>query len=163
MKKAAKGKLIVMLTIAGALTSGESPAAGWEAQRSPLQTRWTKDVSPKNAHLEYPRPQFVRKEWMNLNGLWDFTITGKDVLQPESFTTQILVPFPVESALSGVMQRVTETNRLWYRRLFELPRSWEGRRVLLHFGAVDFEATVWLNGKKLGGHRGGYDGFSFDI
>jgi beta-galactosidase/beta-glucuronidase len=85
------------------------------------------------------------------------------VQQPESFTTQILVPYPVESALSGVMAHVTETNRLWYRRIFEVPPSWQGRRVLLHFGAVDFEATAWVNGKKVGEHQGGYDSFTFDI
>jgi beta-galactosidase/beta-glucuronidase len=138
-----------------------SPA--WEAQQGPLKTRWAKDVSPMNAHPEYPRPQFVRKDWMNLNGLWDFAITPKDTKQPESFTTQILVPYPVESALSGIMKPVTENDRLWYRRMFTLPRSWTGRRVLLHFGAVDFEAIAWVNGKKVGDHRGGYDGFTFDV
>jgi beta-galactosidase/beta-glucuronidase len=136
--------------------------AAWQPATGPLQTRWAKEVSPKNALPEYPRPQMVRKEWLNLNGLWDLAITGKDD-KPASFQSQILVPFPVESALSGVMKRVTENDRIWYRRTFELPRKWRGQRVLLHFGAVDFEATVWVNGKSVGRHRGGYDGFSFDI
>ena len=136
--------------------------AQWQPAAGPLKTRWAKDVSPTKAHPEYPRPQMVRKDWLNLNGLWDFAITGKDD-KPSAFTTQILVPFPVESALSGVMTPVSETNRLWYRRYFDTPRAWIGRRVLLHFGAVDFRTKVWLNGKQIGEHRGGYDGFTFDI
>jgi beta-galactosidase/beta-glucuronidase len=104
----------------------------------------------------------VRQDWLNLNGLWDLAITSKDATRA-TFQNQILVPFPVESALSGVMRRVSENERIWYRRTFEVPYKWHGRRVLLHFGAVDFEATVWVNGKEVGQHRGGYDAFSFDI
>ena len=104
----------------------------------------------------------VREDWLNLNGLWDLAITSKDATRA-TFGTQILVPFPVESALSGVMRPVSENERIWYRRSFEVPRKWRGRRLLLHFGAVDFEATVWVNGKEIGQHRGGYDAFSFDI
>jgi hypothetical protein len=143
--------------------SAAASAADWQPAKGPLMTRWAKDVSPKNAHPEYPRPQMVREKWQNLNGLWSYAITAKDAPQPASWDGQILVPFPVESALSGVMKRVYETNRLWYRRTFTIPRSWRGQRVLLNFGAVDWEATVWVNGKELGEHRGGYDGFSFDI
>src|SRR5262245_29526569 len=99
-------------------------ANAWQPASGPLQTRWAKDVSPENAHPEYPRPQMVRKDWLNLNGLWDFSITGKDAAKPESFETQILVPFPVESALSGVKKPVSENDRLWYRRKFDIPRSW---------------------------------------
>jgi beta-galactosidase/beta-glucuronidase len=137
--------------------------APWQQAQGPLKTRWAQDVSPENAHPEYPRPQMVRHEWLNLNGLWDLAITPKDATTPNEFQSQILVPFPVESALSGVMKAVTENDRIWYRRTFDLPRKWLGRRVLLHFGAVDFEAQVFVNGKKMGFHRGGYDGFSFDI
>jgi beta-galactosidase/beta-glucuronidase len=135
---------------------------GWHPAQGPLKTRWTKDVSPENAHPEYPRPQMVRKEWLNLNGLWDLAITPKEATRA-TFNAQILVPFPVESALSGVMRSVSENDRIWYRRAFEVPYKWHGRRVLLHFGAVDFEATVWVNGKQMGQHRGGYDAFSLDI
>ncbi len=124
-----------------------NPAAG------PLATRWTKDVSPKNALPEYPRPQMVRKDWLNLNGLWDIKLAG-------GTETRILVPYPIESALSGVMKHA---DRMTYRRGFEIPEEWSGRRVLLHFGAVDWEAKVSVNGKDLGRHRGGYDDFSFDI
>jgi hypothetical protein len=138
-------------------------AAEWQPAKAPLITKWAKDVSPNNAHPEYPRPQMVRKEWQNLNGLWDYAVTAKDAAQPTKWDGNILVPFPIESALSGVMKRVYETNRIWYHRTFEVPKSWKGRRVLLHFGAVDWETTVWVNGKELGSHRGGYDAFSFDI
>jgi beta-galactosidase/beta-glucuronidase len=134
----------------------------WQPATGPLRTRWAKEVSPQNAHPEYPRPQLVRNEWLNLNGVWGFDITASDE-QPTTFSTEILVPFPVESALSGVMKAVSEKERLWYRRTFDIPRGWLGRRILLNFGAVDFEAKVFVNGKNVGMHRGGYDGFSFDI
>jgi len=138
-------------------------ARAWQPAPGPLMTRWAKDVSPKNAHPEYPRPQMVRQQWQNLSGLWDYAITEKDAPQPTAWDGQILVPFPVESALSGVMKRVSEQERLWYRRTFKVPGSWKGKRVLLHFGAVDWEASVWVNGREIGTHRGGYDAFSFDI
>jgi Glycosyl hydrolases family 2, sugar binding domain/Glycosyl hydrolases family 2/Glycosyl hydrolases family 2, TIM barrel domain len=137
--------------------------AGWTPAKGPLLTRWAKDVTPDNAHREYPRPQMVRTSWQNLNGLWEYAIQPKDQAQPEKFDGQILVPFPVESALSGVMKAVGPDNRLWYRRTFEVPAKWSGRRILLHFGAVDWDATVWVNGKQVGSHKGGYDPFTFDI
>ena len=105
----------------------------------------------------------VRNDWLNLNGLWDLAIVNRDVAKPDSFPDQILVPFPIESALSGVMKIPAEDQRIWYRRNFSIPKKWIGERILLHFGAVDFEAAVWVNGKKVGEHRGGYDGFTFDI
>jgi hypothetical protein len=105
----------------------------------------------------------VRKDWHNLNGLWEYAVRPKDQSRPQGFDGQILVPFPIESALSGVMKAVGEENRLWYRRTFDVPRNWLGRRKLLHFGAVDWDATVWVNGKEVGSHRGGYDPFSLDI
>src|SRR5262249_41534201 len=141
-------------------TCSQEIVLAWQPAIGPLKTRWAKDVSPDNTHPEYPRPQMVRKEWLNLNGLWDLAVTPKDA-KPDSYQTQILVPFPVESALSGVMKSVNENDQLWYRRSFEIPTSWHGRRVLLNFGAVDFEAKVWVNGSNVGQHRGGYDGFTF--
>src|SRR5207244_2106534 len=107
--------------------------------------------------------QLTRADWLNLNGLWDYAIIAKEAAKPDTFQGKILVPFPVESALSGVMKTVTEKDRIWYRRSFELPAKWNGRRIKLNFGAVDFEATVFINGKQVGEHRGGYDPFSFDI
>jgi CubicO group peptidase (beta-lactamase class C family) len=120
-------------------------------------------VSPKNALPEYPRPQLARRDWMNLNGPWDYAIRPRAEEKPASFDGKILVPYPVESQLSGVRKNVGPANRLWYRRAFEIPRGWRGRRTLLHFGAVDWEAVVTVNGKEVATHRGGYDGFSADI
>src|SRR3954469_23386441 len=138
-------------------------SAAWEPAKGRLMTRWAKDVSPKNALKEYPRPTLEREEWENLNGLWDYSIASRDANRPEQFEGQILVPYPIESALSGVMKPVGEKNRLWYKRTFSVPKKWAGKNVILHFGAVDWEATVLVNGKEVGQHRGGYDGFSFDI
>jgi hypothetical protein len=154
--------LVVALT---ALTWGVRAAAPapWHLATAPLMTRWTAEVSPTNALPEYPRPQLVRPDWLNLNGLWDYAITPAALEQISAFEGQILVPFPVESALSGVMRRLDEKSALWYRRQFTLPTGWAGRRVRLHFGAVDWQARVLVNGKEVGQHRGGYDGFSFDI
>src|SRR3954471_8220547 len=116
----------------------------WQPAAGPLKTRWSKDVSPANALPEYPRPQLVRKDWLNLNGLWELAITNRDAAKPDSFPEQILVPFPVESALSGVMRIPDENQQIWYRRSFSIPKKWFGERILLHFGAVDFETTVWV-------------------
>jgi beta-galactosidase/beta-glucuronidase len=128
-------------------------AAEWKPADGPLKTRWAKDVSPEKVLPEYPRPQLVRKDWLNLNGLWDIKLG-------DGTETKILVPFAIESALSGVMKHV---DRVTYRRSFEIPKGWSGQQVLLHFGAVDWETKVSLNGKELGVHRGGYDAFSFNI
>jgi hypothetical protein len=135
----------------------------WKPADGPLMTRWAKEVSPANVHQEYPRPQLVRPDWINLNGLWQCAVRPRAEGRPERFDREILVPFAIESALSGVMEKVGEGNRLWYRRDFEVPAAARGKRLLLHFGAVDWEATVWVNGTALGAHRGGYDPFSFDI
>jgi beta-galactosidase/beta-glucuronidase len=134
----------------------------WKPAKGPLMTRWAKDVSPENAHPEYPRPQMVRKEWQNLNGLWQFQGAAENEEAPigKDLKEQILVPYPVESALSGLMRH---EDRMWYRRTFEVPKDWSGRHVLLHLDAVDWEATVYVNGNKLGTHRGGYDAFGYDI
>ncbi|HYW80593.1 MAG TPA: glycoside hydrolase family 2 TIM barrel-domain containing protein [Thermoguttaceae bacterium] len=139
-----------------------SKADDWKPAKAALMTRWAKDVSPENAHPEYPRPQMVRDEWLNLNGVWQLETTATDGPPPvgKDLPEQILVPFPIESALSGVMKR---TQRAWYRRTFEVPTDWQDSRVLLHFQAVDWEATVWVNGTQVRSHRGGYDPFSIDI
>ncbi|MFC1553671.1 chitobiase/beta-hexosaminidase C-terminal domain-containing protein [candidate division KSB1 bacterium] len=140
-----------------------SDNSGWKPAASNLTTQWTKKVSPKNVLKEYPRPQMIRDEWRNLNGLWDFAVTDTSEGIPEIFNEKILVPFSVESSLSGIGRRVDETNRLWYRKLFEIPSKWKNKRILLHFGAVDWETVVYVNGKNAGEHRGGYDPFSVDI
>jgi hypothetical protein len=135
----------------------------WKPAEGPLATRWAKDVTPDNVWPEYPRPQMVRPEWTNLNGLWDYAIVAKDAPEPEQWQGKILVPFCAESALSGVMKPVMPDQALWYRRTFETPDLDDGKRLLLHFGAVDWETTVWINDKEVGRHRGGYDPFTFDV
>ncbi len=135
----------------------------WRPAASPLLTRWARDVSPATTWSEYPRPQMVRKDWLNLNGLWQLAIVPKETARPDSFPHRILVPFPVESALSGLARKVSPEERLWYRRTFRLPNSWRRGRILLHLDAVDWEAEVYLNGVRIGEHRGGYDRFSLDV
>lgn len=146
-------------------TCSSIAAAEWAPKTSALTTRWAKDVSPDNAHPEYPRPQMVREHWLNLNGLWDYAIVDRTAAQPAAWEGQILVPFPVESALSGVMKTVGPEKTLWYRRTFTIPAevAWKDKNVLLHFGAVDWDTTVWVNGHEVVKHRGGYDPFSADI
>ncbi len=136
--------------------------AHWKPAENPLTTPWTALVKAEHPLPEYPRPQLVRKEWINLNGLWDFAIIPRAETTVAHYQGRILVPFPVESALSGVKQALLPEQRLWYRRIFT-PPSLKGRHLLLHFGAVDWRAEVWVNGKSVGTHEGGYDPFTFDI
>ncbi|MBU4460291.1 MAG: hypothetical protein KJ579_06970, partial [Verrucomicrobia bacterium] len=153
-----------MYVMAAGLVATAAGAADWAPVRGRPMTRWAKEVSPDSVLSPvYPRPQMVREAWTNLNGLWDYAIVAKDAATPGAWDGKILVPFAVESALSGVGKAVGPEQRLWYRRSFKVPAAWAGQRVLLHFGAVDWDATVWVNGKELGSHRGGYDAFSFDV
>jgi beta-galactosidase/beta-glucuronidase len=137
-------------------------ADDWKPARGPLLTQWARNVKADKVHPEYPRPQLVRETWQNLNGLWQFAEAKEGDKPPvgKKLDGQILVPFPVESALSGVMKPI---RRLWYRRTFTVPKEWADDRVLLHFGAVNWESTVWLNGKELTTHKGGYDPFTIDL
>lgn len=146
----------------GAINMEEGPL-GWRIGDVSLMTQWAKDVNPLVPHPEHPRPQLVRQSWINLNGLWDYAITSKEAEQPKEFEGKILVPFPIESALSGVKKALQADQYLWYRRVFKSPILTKGKRLLLHFGAVDWEAKVFLNGEEIGTHRGGYDSFTFDI
>jgi len=137
-------------------------SAQWSPGEGPLMTKWADEVSPDDVLPEYPRPQLVRERWKNLNGLWQCSPASEGDEPPigRELEGEILVPFPVESALSGVMEH---HDRLWYRRTFDVPEQWTGDRILLHFGAVDWETDVWVNGEHLGNHRGGYDAFTFDV
>lgn len=134
----------------------------WQPVKNPLFTAWSEDIDPAQPWPEYPRPGMERDEWLNLNGVWDLAICGKDVDRPVP-DLKILVPYPVESALSGVRQRVTDSLALWYSREFELPKNWRGRQILLNFEASDWETTVWIDDNFAMSHRGGYDPFSCDI
>jgi hypothetical protein len=140
----------------------EKSSSLWQPAKGQLSTKWAADVSPDNAWPEYPRPQMVRNEWLNLNGLWEYAIIDKDSV-PGDFEGQILVPFPVESALSGVAKMVGKEKKLWYKRMFSIPHNWKGKSIYLHFEAVDWETSVWIDGKPAGTHQGGYDPFCFDI
>lgn len=126
-------------------------------------TLWGDRITPDTAWPEYPRPQFVRDTWLNLNGLWQYAIRPRAEAQPGDWDGNILVPYPVESALSGAQRAVKPTDRLWYRRPLSIPPEWNGQRILLHFGAVDYECAVWINDAFVAAHRGGFDPFSIDI
>ncbi|WP_316835596.1 glycoside hydrolase family 2 protein [Pedobacter nutrimenti] len=151
-----------LLWLLGTAAISANAQTVYKMQPVAIQSRWAKEVSPENALKSYPRPQMVRTGWTNLNGLWDYAITPKDTGQPTAFEGQILVPYPIESALSGVKKTLLPTQNLWYKRNISFsPKT--GERTLLHFGAVDWQATVFVNGKEVGQHKGGYAAFSFDI
>lgn len=128
-----------------------------------LQTRWYAAAQAGNALQEYPRPQLARPDWLCLNGKYDYAITASDVVWPAQYDGGILVPYALETALSGVGKNLLPAQRLWYRRSFSVPEDWGQQRVLLHFGAVDWECEVYVNRQMIGSHRGGYCPFSFDI
>ncbi|MFK4086215.1 LamG-like jellyroll fold domain-containing protein [Kribbella sp. NPDC020789] len=162
---------MLKLVAAAALTAAATlvPAAGvsaapaeWHRGTPPLSTPWTDDVTPSNALPEYPRPQLTRPEWRNLNGLWEFAAAapGEEPPVGRTLAEKVLVPYPIESALSGIQRH---EDRMFYRRTFTVPPQWNGRRLLLHFGAVDYDAKVWVNGRLATTHRGGYDGFDVDV
>ena len=153
--------ILTFLLAAGSILN--APAQAWRPAGDKLKTAWADEVDPACPLPEYPRPTLVRPEWRNLNGLWDYAILPADAPQPEHFDGKILVPFPVESSLSGVQRRLTENEVLWYERRFTVPAGWRQGALLLHFGAVDWEADIYLNGIRVGGHKGGYTAFSIDI
>lgn len=141
-----------------------SPAAERSWSPAPgLKTRWASNVDPANPLPEYPRPQMVRENWINLNGIWDLSVLPSDSGIPSAYSERILVLSAVESSLSGVARAAGPEDRIWYRRTFSLPDAPDRSRWILHFGAVAWEAEVLLNGRSLGTHRGGYDPFSFDL
>lgn len=161
--------------------AAQSTESDWEKKNPRLKTPWFDEVSPDNAHPEYPRPQLVREDWQNLNGVWQFTsvatLTTDSPPTDQDLDEEILVPYPVESSLSGIERRADQ-DRMWYRRTFSVPNSWliptahpgngvennpNSQRLLLHFEAVDWDTIIYVNGEKVGSHDGGYDSFTFDV
>ncbi|TPW76971.1 AbfB domain-containing protein [Schumannella sp. 10F1B-5-1] len=155
-----------------AVAAATPAAAAVTPKTPPLTTPWTNQVSTTNPLPEYPRPQMTRPDWQSLNGEWEFLnpataadgSVNRNAAPPigQTLPERILVPYPVESALSGIM-RNDNRDLMFYRRSFTVPAGWSGRNVQLHFGAVDYEATVWVNGTQVAFHRGGYDRFEADI
>lgn len=149
---------VVSVLFLASCASGNS----WAPAGDRIMTRWGEETDPGNVLQEYPRPQMTRDRWENLNGLWEYAVTASDS-EPDGMDGQILVPFAIESALSGVGRSIEEDEVLWYERQFSVPKDWNGSRIMLNFGAVDWKAEVYVNGQKAGEHTGGYTPFSFDI
>jgi len=152
--------VFIALLITLAMVSSSQP---WQPAGDKIKTRWAGQVNPAAPLPEYPRPIMQREMWQNLNGLWDYAILPRGSATPAAYDGKILVPFAVESSLSGVAKSVGEEHELWYHRTFNIPAGWKKSRILLHFGAVDWRADIWINQVKIGSHQGGYTPFSFDI
>ena len=150
--------LLTAVALTAALTGFAYKPAG-----NKIATPWGEKIDPQNVWQEYPRPIMERGEWKNLNGLWDYAITDKTAKAPAAYEGEILVPFPVESSLSGVGKTVGDRKALWYQRQFTVPGRWKGKDVMLNFGGVDWQCDVWVNGIKVGSHKGGYSPFSLNI
>ena len=158
MRKRIIASFAALLAVAGMLSAQQ-----WAPAGDRIKTKWADEVSPTNAHPEYPRPQMVRQDWQSLNGLWDYAITPKSQPCPRSFDGKILVPFAIESSLSGVGRTFTADDALWYKTTFSVPSAWKGKRLMLNFEAVDWKAEDLVNDIKTGSHTGGYTHFSFDV
>ena len=138
-------------------------AQDWKPAGDKIKTQWAEKIDPSNPLPEYPRPQMVREQWQNLNGSWDYAILPKGSSEPAAFDGKILVPFAIESSLSGVQKMVGDKSELWYHRTFSISSAWKNKSLVLHFGAVDWKADIWINDIKVGAHQGGYTPFSLDI
>ncbi|QPH40901.1 glycoside hydrolase family 2 protein [Pedobacter endophyticus] len=161
MKKVSLVLSLLGLTLS--LSAQQKTNGNWSAVKGKIASPWAEELNPKNVLPEYPRPQFQRKNnWKSLNGLWDYAIAEKSQ-RPAIDQGKILVPFAVESSLSGVGKTVGKDSLLWYKTAFTVPSNLKGKEILLHFGAVDWRTTVSLNGKVVGKHEGGFDPFSFNI
>ena len=169
MKKISHSMMVLAIFM---LTLSESACAqsSWTKQTAPVMTPWGEQLTEENVWPEYPRPSMRRQEWSNLNGVWGYfkrsSINYAYETRSSAFSKSILVPFPVESALSGIMDKSYASNRKathMYRRTFSVPESFSGKNVLLHFGAVDWRCYVYVNGELAGTHDGGSVPFSFDI
>ncbi|MBQ8853765.1 MAG: beta-galactosidase [Alistipes sp.] len=155
-----KKKLLTLLLAVAVVATAN---AEWKIAGDKIKTSWAETLDPQNVLPEYPRPQLERGEWLNLNGLWSYAITALADAKPSNFEGEILVPFAIESALSGVQKTLKPTDILWYERTFTVPAKWASQRVMLNFGAVDWSADVYVNDILVGSHTGGYAPFSMDI
>ncbi|MBR2127650.1 MAG: beta-galactosidase [Bacteroidales bacterium] len=153
--------LSIALAASLAVSCNEAPQ--WSPSGDRIMTVWGESLEPTDVLPEYPRPQMVRDEWVNLNGLWKYAVVPAESPCPEEFDGHILVPFAAESALSGVGRTVTENDALWYVREFRVPKKWAGERIMLNFGAVDWKAEVFVDGQMVGEHTGGYAPFCVDV
>ena len=156
-----KFKNIAMIALSLLATGAAS--AQYAPAGDKIRTPWAEQIDVNNVWKEYPRPIMERTAWKNLNGLWSYAVKPKGEAQPTKWDGEILVPFCIESSLSGVGKTLGDKNELWYNRTFTVPAQWKKQNVLLHFGAVDWKADVWVNDVKVGSHTGGYVPFSFDI
>lgn len=160
IQRASRAIWVLMLSAASV---GSVLAQSWTMQPVPLPTHWAASVTPSNALPEYPRPQLVRSQWQNLNGLWEYALTAKDAQPPARYEGWILVPFPLESALSGVQKSLGLDQYLWYRRTTKVQSIANGNRLLLHFDAVDREAKLYMNGREVSARIGESQHFTFDV
>lgn len=154
-----KKMLIMLLLSLTTVCFGQN----WQPAGDKIKTTWGEKLDANKVWPEYPRPIMERNDWMNLNGLWEYAIKPAGLNEPANYDGKILVPFAVESSLSGVQKKVGSENELWYKRNFTLPSKWKSRKILLNFGAVDWKTEVYVNDIKIGNHTGGYTPFSFDI
>jgi Beta-galactosidase/beta-glucuronidase len=137
--------------------------AQWKPAGDKIKTSWADKIDINKVLPEYPRPIMERDEWQNLNGLWNYAILPAGKSAPQTYDGKILVPFALESSLSGVAKQLGDKNELWYQREFTVPAKWDKKKIILNFGAVDWKADVWVNNIKVGQHTGGYTPFSLDI
>lgn len=154
-----KKKLLTLLLLLPILNI----SAQWKPAGDKIKTKWAEAIDVNNVLGEYPRPILERSEWQNLNGLWEYAVLPIGKNEPTQYEGKILVPFAIESSLSGVQRELGKENELWYKRTFNISSKWKGKSVLLHFGAVDWKTEVFLNDIKIGTHTGGYTPFCFDI
>ena len=164
--------LTILLLVTGTLSlhyPEQKPLTGHAGRYSiktpPLDTPWTYDVG-KDPWPQYPRPKLARSEWRSLNGIWTYANASSyaDLSTPpfnETLSREVLVPFCLESGLSGIQE--LNTYYSWYRTTFKVPKNWTGDRVILNFGAVDYEATVFVNRRTVAFNRGGYFAFNVDV
>jgi len=155
--------LVASLSIIFFSCNVSDPEASWEMKQSSIMTIWASDVNPESPWNLYPRPYLERNNWINLNGLWEYAITNTDSKRPIEMDGKILVPYPIESAISGVMQRLSKDELIWYKRSLNTSRLKKSEHLILHFEAVDWHATIWIDDQMIGEHKGGYSDFSFDI